>query len=252
LRELTVGELYVVHCRDGKTEIVAANKPAIADSIQGKIRRGAEAFLASRIIVCEGATEVGFLRGLDDYWVSKAKNSFAYQGVALFDANGAGKVRDIAEVLNELTYDVSVLADSDAPDDFADADVKFLRAKGVSVTVWDDGLSIEGRVFADIPWPGVLASFEAACAIHGDREHRLDQVKTQYGSGFDRNDAGWTDGTQLRAALGKAARASKWFKRQSWAQEWVAAICGHLDDAAIRNTDLVRKLNATRGWIDSA
>lgn len=252
LRELAVSDLHIVHCRDGKTEIVAANKPPIADSIQGKIRRGAEAFLASRIIVCEGATEVGFLRGLDDYWVSKAKNSFAYQGVALFDANGASNIKDIAGVFKELTYDVSVLADSDAPDDFSEADGTYLLDKGVAVTVWDDALSIEGRVFADMPWPGVMASFEVAHAIHRDREKQLDQIRTQYGAGFDRNYIGWTDGPQLRTALGKAAKASSWFKSQSWAQEWAAAVSRHLDDAAIRTTDLVCKLNATREWIDGA
>jgi hypothetical protein len=252
LRELTVDDLHIVHSRNGKTEIIAANKPAIADSIQGKIRLGAEAFLAPKITVCEGATEAGFLRGLDNYWVSKAKNSFAYQGVALFDANGASKIKEIAEGLKELSYDVSVLADSDEPGQFSDADADYLRLKGVAVIVWDGALSIEGRVFADLPWAGVMAAFEAACAIRGSRDQVLDNVKSQYGPGFDRNYRAWTDVPQLRAALGKAAKASEWFKRQSRAQEWAAAICAYLDDAAIRNTDLVRKLNAMRDWIDRA
>ena len=43
LRELTVDDLHIVHCRDGRTQIVAANRPAIAECVQGKIRTGAEA-----------------------------------------------------------------------------------------------------------------------------------------------------------------------------------------------------------------
>src|SRR3990167_4826376 len=70
LRELTVDDLHIVHCHGGRIDVVAANKPAIADSIQGKIRSGAEAFLAPKVVVCEGATEVGVLRGLDDHWVT--------------------------------------------------------------------------------------------------------------------------------------------------------------------------------------
>jgi len=252
LRELTVDDLHIVHSRDGRTEIIAANKAAISESIQGKIRSGAEAFLAPKIIVCEGATEAGFLRGLDGYWVSKAKNSFAYQGVALFDANGAGKIREIAEGLRDLSYDVSVLADSDQPGQFSDADADRLRAKGVTVTAWDEAMCIERRVFSDLPWPGVIAAFEAACTIRGNRNQVLDQVQSKYGRQFDRNYAAWTDGRQLREALGKAAKDSKWFKRQSSAQEWAAAICGYLDDAAISNTDLVRKLDVMRDWIDRA
>ena len=69
-----------------------------------------------------------------------------------------------------------------------------------------------------------MASFEAACVIHGSRDKVLDQVESQYGAGFNRNYEAWTEGPQLRAALGKAAKASGWFKRQSWAQEWINAI----------------------------
>ena len=89
LRELTVDDLHIVHCREGRTQIVAANRPAIAECIQGKIRTGAEAFLAPKIVACEGATEAGFLRGLDDYWIANGLSAFAYQGIALLDVGGA-------------------------------------------------------------------------------------------------------------------------------------------------------------------
>lgn len=252
LRELMVDDLYVVHSRAGKTEIIAANKPAIADSIQGKIRLGAEAFLAPKVVVCEGATEAGFLRGFDNFWVSKGKNSFAYQGVALFDANGASKITEIAAGLKDLCYNVSVLADSDSPDQFSDAHADDLRAKGVTVTVWGGGVSIECRVFADVPWPAVMASFEVACLIHGNREKILDQIQSQYGPAFSRNYAEWTDDPVLRNALGKAAGASEWYKRQSWAQQWADAISPHLDDLAIQGTDLIRKISSIREWVDRA
>ena len=70
--------------------------------------------------------------------------------------------------------------------------------------------------------------------------------------GLDRDYTAWRDDPGLREALGKAAKASGWFKRQSWAQQWAAEICPNLDDAALRDTDLVRKLNAMREWIDRA
>lgn len=252
LRELTVDDLHIVHCDGGRIDVVAANMPAIADSIQGKIRSGAEAFLAPKIVVCEGATEVGFLRGLDDHWNSaEHKDSFAYRGVALFDAVGASKIREIAENLKALGYDVAVLADSDAPGDFSDADAQALRNAGITVAKWDGALSIEERVFADLPWAGVMASFSAARAIWNDDARLLDQVQTQYGDDFDRNFAAWADTLRLRTALGSAAKASDWFKRQSWGRAWAAAISGHLADNAIRQGDLVRQLTSLRGWIDN-
>ncbi len=252
LRELTVDDLHIVHCDSGNIDLVAANKPAIADSIQGKIRSGAEAFLAPKIVICEGATEVGFLRGLDDYWVaSQNKDSFAYRGVALFDAIGASKIKLIAENLKALGYDIAVLADSDAPGDFSDAHAQALRNADIVVIKWSDAFSIEERVFADIPWAGVMQSFEAARAILNDDDRLLDQVQSQFGSGFDRNFVEWTEAPELRTALGKAAKASDWFKRQSWGREWSQAVSAHLAEEAIRDSDLVQQLTRLRDWVDN-
>ena len=229
LRELTVDDLHIVHCDGGRIDVVAANKPAIADSIQGKIRSGAEAFLAPKIVVCEGATEVGFLRGLDDHWVaSDDKDSFAYRGVALFDAVGASKIKEIAENLKALGYDVAVLADSDESIQFSDVHAQEMRNAGITVAKWDGALSIEERVFADLPWAGVMASFDAVRAIKNDDGRLLDQVQTKFGDGFDRGFATWADAPALRSALGRAAKASEWFKRQSWGREWATAISAHL------------------------
>jgi putative ATP-dependent endonuclease of OLD family len=252
LRELAVNDLHIIHCDGGRIDVVAANKQAIADSIQGKIRSGAEAFLAPKIVVCEGATEVGFLRGLDDYWIAaKHMHSFAYRGIALFDANGASKIKEIAKGLKALGYDVAVLADSDEAVQFSDLHVLELRNAGVTVAKWDGEMSIEERVFTDLPWKGVMVSFDAARAIWNDDTRLLDQVQTQFGQGFDRNFAAWADTPQLRIALGKAAKASDWFKRQSWGREWATAISRHLADDTIRESDLVRQLTILRGWIDN-
>ena len=252
LRELTIADLHIVHCDGGNIDVVAANLPAFADAIQGKIRASAEAFLAPKIVVCEGATEVGFLRGLDDHWIeTENRHSFAYQGVALFDANGASKIKEISEALNALGYSVAVLADSDEPGQFSDVDAHELCNAGVTVAKWDDGLSIEERVFQDLPWTGVMASFEAARCIGGDDHRLIDQVRAQFGQGLDRNFAAWPDTDELRVALGATAKASNWFKRQSWGCEWATAISIHLNDDAIRESDLVQQLTHLRAWIDN-
>ena len=252
LRELTVDDLHIVHCQNGKTQIVAASQPGIAECVQGKIRTGAEAFLAPKIVACEGATEAGFLRGLDDYWIRRDLNSFAYRGVALFDVGGASNIRPVADSLNQLSYSVAVLADSDNPEQFSNADAQILAAAGVAVTLWDGNLSIEERVFADLPWAGVIASFDSACEMQGDRVRLIEQVQSQYGAGFPRDPAQWTDTPAMRVALGKAAKAGGWCKRQDRGQEWVAAIAQYLDDPSIQNSDLSRKIAELRAWIDDA
>jgi putative ATP-dependent endonuclease of OLD family len=251
LRELSVQALHIVHASVGVVDVVSAAKPGLADSIQGKIRSGAEAFLAPKVIVCEGATEVGLLRGLDDYWATAGLETFAYRGVALFDVNGADKIFELSNELKTLGYDVAVVADSDAPNHFSVANAEALQEAGVEVVMWDGAVSVEERIFNDLPWTGVMASFHAARRIKGDDAALLNQLQTQYGQDFDRNFAAWVEAPALRMALGLAAKTSDWFKRQSWAQEWVAAIAPNLPDPAIAQTDLVQKLNRLRQWIDN-
>jgi hypothetical protein len=254
LREFTVADLHIVHSSDGISKVIAANQSAIADSIQGKIRSGAEAFLAPKIVVCEGATEIGFLKGLDDHhWVaSRGKDSFAYLGIALFDARSASTISGIANDLKSLRYEVAVLADSDAPDQFSDADAEALRNVGIPVLKWDQSFSIEERVFADIPWAGVVASFDAAREIWTDVDRLLDQIQSQFGAGFNRDIATWIESQQLRTALGKAAKSSDWFKRQDRSYKWASAIVSYLVDPTIRQTDLIVQLIALRQWMDNA
>lgn len=103
--------------------------------------------LAPRIVLCERCAEAGLLRWLEDYWIARNKSSFVYQGIGLFDAIGANKIKEIATNLRDLAYTTAVLADSDAPDQFSDADADDLRG-GATVIKWDGALSLDECVLA--------------------------------------------------------------------------------------------------------
>lgn len=251
LRELTIADLHIVHCNADRVEVVEANKPGISGIMQGKIRSGAEAFLAPKIIVCEGATEVGFLRGLDGHWSDNRElEAFAYRGVALFDAAGAGNIRATASGLKELGYNVAVLADSDEDIHFSDAHAAELQAVGIFVVKWNDGTSIEERVFRDLPWEGIMSSFETARAIIGNDTSLIAQIQSRFGVGFEPNFENWADTPELREALGRTAKEKDWFKRQDFGAGWANAIAAYLENNDIRESDLVQKLNGLRQWID--
>lgn len=252
LRELIIDDIHVLHNRAGNAEVVATSQPGLTDLLQGKIRSGAEAFLAPKIIVCEGTTEVGFLRGLDDYWVdNEDRLSFAYRGVALFDAGGGRRVDGASRGLKALKYDVAVLVDSDAPDEFSEKDAANLRALGVTVGMWSDGVSIEQRVFADLPWVGVSASIDAYREMKGDDAVVLDQIQSKFGADFDRDQQNWHDNPKLRAAIGNAAKSSEWFKRQDRARIWGQIVARHLRDRAIGRSDLVRVTSGLQQWVEN-
>lgn len=250
LRELTVKQLYIVHRREGAVEVVAAaSKDFDGLNIQGHVRSSAEAFLSRKVIVCEGATEVGFLRGLDNHWLEGGHNAFSYLGTVLLDAHGASKIKALASGFKALQYEICVVADGDAPKDFSPDDEAELTAKGVTVLAWSGNLALEQRAMLDLPWPSVLASVKLArdfgLPVHAN-------VHSKLGTAPDPDIMKWKDSYELRKAIGDAAKAksSPWFKCISDAQDWFEVIAPAFSDPEFQKQELAVKLNALRAWAD--
>ena len=244
LRELTVEQLSVVQKQNNQITVTSAAIPQIQENIQGKIRKGAEAFLAKKIIVCEGATEVGICRGLDNYWISQETEPFSFYGVAMFDAGGGGNIRSTAEAIKSLGYDVFVIADSDASDGFSEQDAVDLRASGVSVLMWEGDVSIEQYFFRHLSWANVLISIELAISMHGDGI--IQQIISRQ-AGLSDDYTLWNDTVELREAIGIASSGrNAWFKRQDRAEEWISSLRGFLDD----DTTTIRvHITSIKTWV---
>ncbi|HGM7284526.1 AAA family ATPase [Stenotrophomonas geniculata] len=249
LRELTVKELYVVHSKGGVVQITSAAKDGLEQfEVQGKIRSSTEAFLAKKVVVCEGATEVGFVRGFDDHQVAKGKDPLSYHGVALLDAKGASKIKGLAKAFKSLGYDVSVLADADAEDQFSMADAAALVKLGVSVHMWSDKLSLEERALQDLPWESVLISLRLARDELGFAVY--DQVRSKFQEALDQDIAKWADGAKLRAVIGVAAKKGGWFKDTTRGDQWFKVVSPAFNDAAFSRRDLAVKLGALWTWAE--
>ena len=249
LRELTVKELYVVHSNGGVVQITSASKDGLEDiEVQGKIRSSTEAFLAKKVVVCEGATEVGFVRGFDDHQVGKGKDPLSYHGVALLDARGASKIKDLAKAFKSLGYDVLVLADADAEDQFSTADAAELTKLGVPVHVWSDKYSLEERAFQDLPWEIVLVSLKLAQNELGYPVY--DQVRSRVQEAVDLDLEMWPESAKLRTAIGSAAKNAGWFKDTTRGDQWFKVVSPAFNDAAFLKKDLAVKLGALWTWAE--
>lgn len=256
LRELTVKELYVVHSKAGVVQITSAAKDGLEQlEVQGKIRSSTEAFLAKKVVVCEGATEVGFVRGFDDHQVGKGKDPLSYHGVALLDARGASKIKDLAKAFKSLGYDVSVLADADAEDQFSTADVAELTKLGVPVHIWSDKYCLEERAFQDLPWQSVLGSLKFA---QDDLGYQVcDQVRSRFQEPLDQDIEKWLDSPELRTAIGSAAKKGKkdgkepgWFKDTTRGDQWFKVVSSAFNDAEFLKKDLAVKLEVLWTWVE--
>lgn len=249
LRELTVKELHIVHNKGGVVEITSAAKEGLEEhEMQGKIRSSTEAFLAKKVVVCEGATEVGFLRGFDDYQIENGKDSLSFHGVALLDAGGASKVKALAKAFKSLCYDVSVLADGDADKQFSPADEAELVKLGIPTYVWSDMLSLEERAFQDLPWANVLVSVKLAQDELDYPAH--DQVRSQFLEGLEEDIGKWTESPKLRTAIGVAAKNAGWFKNTTRGDLWFQAISPAFQETAFGKSKLALELGKLWEWAE--
>lgn len=174
LRELEAGDLYAVRNAGGNARCsrLQTEENEINNKLQAQLRRSAEAFLTPRVIVCEGQTEVGLIRALDEH-TSRERGGLGIASVGAFPftAEGGNNMIDYADHLHRFGYQVCVLMDSDVDGKEGaklETGKKRLEGAGVPVFAWDVGLSLEEQVFKDISATGVKRLIELA----GDRHDR--------------------------------------------------------------------------------
>ena len=227
LRELSGNQLFVTRGQATAHEVIQVGD---ADGVQGTIRTYPEAFLAPSIIICEGASEVGLLRGLDQYRVSQGLPSISAQGTAILDGGGANKIYGRNDAFVELGYRTAILRDDDVQPD-AMREAAFI-ADGGKVVAWGSGRALEDELFASLSEDGAMKLLNRAKELHGeelvdahiksatDGAKSLNDIEVE--SIFDELSA------ESRAALGKAARSKKagWFKTVTWMEDVARDIVG--------------------------
>ena len=252
LRELTANQVFVVRERRSRH---CVHQIGAVDGIQGALRKDAEAFLAKSVVVCEGASEVGFGRGLDQYWNGEGFTSFFALGGAYLDTGGSEPDRcfERGSALLKLGYRVLVLADADKPPTPAVVQA-FHNAGGVSVT-WQPGRALEDELFHSLSDDAISELLTHAIENLGrdlvdnhikSKSHgkvSLDAVKVELRTGFSE---------ETKALLGVASRTKSggWFKSVTAFQEVAKEIVGpHLGTADAGFQELI---NNFRNWIHAA
>lgn len=212
LRELSGDQLVVLRDVGDRHDALGIGSD---NDIQGTIRSQPEAFLAPSVLVCEGASEVGFIRGLDQYRVAKNKPSIAACGVALVDAGGVSKIYSRALPLQSAGYRVAILRDDDKKPDATD-EAQF-EGDGV-VFKWRDGKAIEDEIFTCASDKAVGDMVDYAIELYG-AELIANHVSSVSGNTVSLSDMqldALTDGygEAYREILAKAASTKKnpWFK----------------------------------------
>lgn len=242
VRELAAHQLTRVRrAPDGTLNIRAIG--AGADD-QATVRACAEAFLAPNVIVCEGATEIGLMRGLDLYWTGQDRDPMAYFGVAACDGGGANMFARAA-CFGSLGYRTALLRDSDVP--LTPAQASALDAAGVTQFTWSADKSTEQQLYDALPDVALGALLQIAID-HVGRE-AVEQHLRNADPTISFVDL--SNGPYLpakRSVLGKAAGKGKWFKMVEPAERVGREVVGpHLTASQPALRDVIGVL---RSWIE--
>ncbi len=254
VEELYAVELNIVHNNDGKIDIRPVSK-----DLQATVRKTSEAFLATKIIACEGPTEVGFVRGMDQFWQLEEggnNNPFACLGVVpITSSKGGGTdMPKTASLLQGLGYFVAFFGDSDVPLDPSEEE---LAKIGVKVLVWKDAKSIEERICLDLPFEGLDDFIVGAIECVAEKDVLANSVYDSIGSELEMNsgdfqgdvqsliDKGYSE-DKIRSAIGKKAKEKGWYKRISYGEHLAQIVIKHLKN--MTDTDIVKKLSALKEW----
>lgn len=253
LRELSGSQLFVARPLPEGHEVLNVGT---SDGVQSAIRLYPDAFLAPSVIACEGASEVGLIRGFDQYRTVNGNDAITALGTSLVDCGGGDADRPFvrAEAFHALGYRAAVVRDDDKKPTAA-AEDGFI-AKGGKVIAWRDGRALEDELFQSLSDDGVKKLLARAIELHGDdlvNEHIKSATKNakDLPAILAEAESGRIS-PESRTALGAAARTKRagWFKSVTWMEDVARDIVGPdlpRADAGFRNL-----VESIFGWCANA
>lgn len=246
LVELTAQQLHIA--RPGNERATLRRVPG---ELQRLVRAQPEALLATTVIVGEGSTEYGLLRGLDQVWSAEEGGvPFAHRAIGLADGGGNDKAAGRARDLSELGYRTAVLLDSD---EATNPPADDLAAAGVHVAQWSGQAHTEGRLADDLSLPALGEVLAIAMRDRGRGQVRGDIAARLEAEPGDLPEpiTDWAEAVgeaALREAVGYGMNKGGWIKRIDVAEEVGKVVGTHLDASV--GTDLHTTLCSLRAWAD--
>jgi putative ATP-dependent endonuclease of OLD family len=259
--ELNSSSLLLILKENNGSKIEARRLSTNSDRLQKAVRACPEAFFAKKVIVCEGATEIGICRALDKWRISQGKEQMSFKDCAYVDGTGNTLV-ERAQEMQQVGISTVLFCDSDDPK--VNAVKVSLRESGVGIFDCELDKCIEQQAFADLPWVGVkdLINYALKTHYHNEENSLIDSVKSKYSSTSSFPlDALQSETTAIRDALALASITSKkrtqntekrdeWFKSIHHGEILGDIVFKHLNNMS-EHSRLRKSLEKLSDWIDS-
>ncbi|WP_310622221.1 ATP-dependent nuclease [Flexibacterium corallicola] len=208
LRELTYSQLTIVRKNSSSGELTVIEP---LETSQAILRTAPEAFLAKSIVICEGKSEIGFIRG-----IGHGRNkSHEILGVSLVDAGGTSGILPKANEFLRLGFRTAIFMDSDrALEQYGEE--SFLN-NGGSIFKWPNGWALEDAIFQSVDDLPLEKLLNYAVSEVGEAKIN-DQIKSQSSNSYNletiRHELhDQSVSLETVTILGKTAKAGAgWFK----------------------------------------
>lgn len=246
IRELSTTDNEVYVCKRNAAGIVSLESLGNVPNMQGEVRANPEAFLGSKIVACEGATEIGCLRAYDIYRFDENNPPVWSLATSYFNSGSGGHIKAVCPKLIQLGYQVAAFCDNDAPDQLSAQDVESLRGIGAHVCQWDNGNSIERQLFSDLPWPHMPALLQTIAVNHDTQQLAtiVDCITTEpriTDQNLGTDPVAWAESQVLRTVMGDLAHRGGWIKRIDYADKvfrFVLPLLPEMSTIKVRLADL--------------
>ncbi|EJS0105070.1 AAA family ATPase [Salmonella enterica] len=227
LRELKATQLCVLRKLEQPPPEPSHNFLTLSgdDKEQATLRACAEAFFSKAVIVGEGGTEVGFIRGLDLSRQRRGRTGFQDQGAFATDGGGGDNYFKRAEVFAQLGYRTALLKDSDITTPAHRQQTEHCRASGVTIFEWGNGFSTEGALLAWCPAETIRDIVLLAADLNSQQQ--VDQHIHNCSQGAYNFDTCTGEPTEeMRTPVAHAAGKYGWFKTIGKAEDLAENIVG--------------------------
>lgn len=240
LVELQAKNLFIV--RKSNTSLIKLNS-----SLQGVVRMNPEAFFSNRIIVCEGPTEIGFCRSLNNHRIDKGKDNVALLGIRLVNGVGNNYV-SYSEEFFKCGYDVCTFCDSD--NEPINQKKEALIKAGIVVADCQDKFSLEEQLFADLPWGAIKDMVMYAIDERGLASIKS-SVENKFKEKYNEQDYAWikVDSEKIRKILGETSKKEGWYKRIDHGEK-IGDIYNKYS-LNIEKSHIYSQMNKISNWIDN-
>ncbi|POB81347.1 ATP-dependent nuclease [Vibrio vulnificus] len=216
LRELQAQQLHVLRKTSLAAQVFGNGQDSHkihslegTDEQQSTLRVCAESFFSKAVVVCEGKTEIGYVRGIDLYRQEQNERSINACGIHCADGGGDSMfVR--ADVFAQLGYPTALFKDSDKAQQHIEPSQQAI-SKGIAIYEWGNNSATEDVLFMACPAqviPQLLAlaiqrkgqaAIEDHIIAHSQNQITLDACLNHFQEGY-------------RSILAKAANKKSWFK----------------------------------------